>query len=439
MIRTSGMSDIRGFLAATLFMAQFFYLWVTIEPFPAETASAAAEGGSSLFNQVVSLLLFASAICYVALSPLKKLVLQPRPLIVLLVIWILLAALFSAERVESLKQLILSCIIMLNASVFLLLPRSEEQFAKMIMAGLFVMLGLAYFGVMFKPLVAIHQFSSELGDEQLGNWRGHFAHKNVASAAMLVSGFFGLYLKDKGYHLAGWLILVLSVFFLMHTGGKTSTAMFPMILLIAYVFEKIKWLRVPIAVGGVLTINFLTVGAALIPSVYEFISSLGIDASFTNRSDIWRLAVGAMADRPLIGHGLHGYWLTDALVNNDTVENWSPRAFNGHNAWVDALINLGVIGFLLVFIWILVLPLLYIRRISQQNLYTPVVRLYVRIWLYGLFGGALESVFFETGSLLWFSVMMALFGLRLQALAVPVPYDDAPSLAFASGSIGVTR
>ncbi|MBX8828517.1 O-antigen ligase family protein, partial [Ochrobactrum sp. SFR4] len=79
--------------------------------------------------------------------------------------------------------------------------------------------------VMFKPLVAIHQFSSELGDEQLGNWRGHFAHKNVASAAMLVSGFFGLYLKDKGYHLAGWLILVLSVFFLMHTGGKTSTAM----------------------------------------------------------------------------------------------------------------------------------------------------------------------------------------------------------------------
>ncbi|MDT9165621.1 hypothetical protein RSW31_24395, partial [Escherichia coli] len=67
------------------------------------------------------------------------------------------------------------------------------------------------------------------------------------------------------------------------------------------------------------------------------------------------------------------------------MENWSPRAFNGHNAWVDALINLGVIGFLLVFIWILVLPLLYIRRISQQNLYTPVVRLYVRIWLYGLF------------------------------------------------------
>ncbi len=436
MDRISGMSDIRGFLAATLFMAQFLFLWVTVEPFPAEISSA-AESGSNLLNQLAALLLFGSAVCYLAFSPSRKLVLQPRPLMILLFIWLIVAAIFSAERVESLKQVVLSGILLLNASVFLLLPRSEEQFARMIMAGLFIMLGFAYFGVIFKPLQAIHQFSSELGDEQLGNWRGHFAHKNVASAAMLVSGFFGLYLKDKGFRLAGWLILFLSVFFLLHTGGKTSTAMFPMILLIAYVFEKMGWLRLPIAVGGVLVINFLTVGAALIPSVYEFITSLGVDASFTNRSDIWRLAVGAIADKPFIGHGLHGYWLTDTLVNNDTVENWSPRAFNGHNAWVDTLINLGFVGFVLVFIWILVLPLLYIKRISQRNLYTPVVRLYVRIWLYGLFASALESVFFETGSLLWFSIMMALFGLRLQALAVPVPYDRTPQSAFASGSIGV--
>jgi hypothetical protein len=32
----------------------------------------------------------------------------------------------------------------------------------------------------------------------------------------------------------------------------------------------------------------------------------------------------------------------------------------------------------------------------------------------------MESVFFETGSLLWFSCMMAIFGLRLQAIALPL-------------------
>lgn len=406
-------------LAAALFMGQFFYLWVTLDPYVPEE-SVSVDPGSNLLNQLVAITLFGGMIFYVIISPLRKLVLQPRPLIMLLLACLLLTGLFSPQPVVSLKQFVLSGILLFNASVFLLLPRSEEQFCKLMIAGLFIMLGFAYFGVLFKPLQAIHQYSVALGNELVGNWRGHFTHKNVASAAMMMCSCFALYVKDKGFYLSGWLLLLLALFFLVHTGGKTSTAMFPLILLIAFIFEKIALSRWPIVLGGVLAINFLTVGAALLPAVYGFIESLGIDPTFTNRSDIWRFAVRAIADRPFLGHGLHGFWLSETLLNNDTVENWSPRAFNGHNAWVDTLINLGVIGFILIFIWVIILPLWYIRRISQNNSYSPLVRLYVRIWLYGLFSSALESVFFETGSLLWFSIMMAIFGLRLQTVAIPV-------------------
>ncbi|MDM7850196.1 O-antigen ligase family protein [Pseudochrobactrum kiredjianiae] len=408
----------KNIFPATLFILQFLYLWVSVDPY-VEVNANGSENTSSLINQFSVLLLFTGVIYYIRISPLKGLILQPRVLMVLLILWMVLAAWFSNERTDSFKQVILSLILLINASVFLLLPRSEEQFAKMVMAGLLIMLGFAYFGVLFKPLQAIHQFSTELGDEQQGNWRGHFAHKNVAAAAMLISSCYGLYLKDKGFRLAGWLILFFSAIFLTHTGGKTSTAMLPLILLIAFVFERIRWLRWPIVVGGVLLINFLTVGAALIPAVYDFLESLGIDASFTNRADIWRFAVNAIADKPFLGHGLHGYWQTERLINNDTVENWSPRAFNGHNAWVDALINLGVVGFVLIVIWVIFLPLIYIRRITKRNLYSPLVRLYVRIWLFAVFSSAMESAFFETGSLLWFSCMMAIFGMRLQAFALP--------------------
>ncbi|MBX8800668.1 O-antigen ligase family protein [Ochrobactrum sp. MR28] len=406
-------------LSIALFMGQFLYLWVTVDPYVTVTLDG-VDRGSSLFSQLAALTLFGGSIFYICTSPQRALVLQPRPLMIMLLLWLLLAAAFSTEKIDSFKQVILSGILLLNASVYLLLPRSEEQFAKLVIAGLLIMLGFAYFGVIFKPAQAIHQFSTRLGDAQVGNWRGHFTHKNVAASVMMLSSCYALYLKDKGWRLVGWSLLILSVLFLTQTGGKTSTAMLPLILMLAFVFERIRWARWPLIVGGVLLINFLTVGAALIPAVYEFLESLGIDATFTNRAHIWRFSVGAMIDSPVLGHGLHGFWQTERLINNDTVENWSPRAFNGHNAWVDALINLGIVGFVLIAIWVIFMPLIYIGQISKRNLYSPLVRLYVRIWLFAVFSSAMESVFFETGSLLWFSCMMAIFGLRLQAIALPL-------------------
>lgn len=413
-------TDTRSRLAAALFMAQFLYIWVTVDPYVAASSSIVSDSAPNLINQIASIVLFCGALWFAVTSPLKSLIMQPRTLLILLMLWLALTTMFSATPLVAFKQLILACILLINASVFLLLPRSEQQFARMVSIGLLIMLAFAYFGVVFKPMQAIHQFSTELGADQVGNWRGHFTHKNVASVAMLIASCFGLYVKDRGFWISGWLIVFLSVFFLVHTGGKTSTAMLPLILLVAFIFEKFALLRWPIALGGVLAINFLTVGAALLPPVYEFIESFGVDATFTNRSDIWRLALRAIAEHPILGHGLQGFWRTDAIINNDTVESWAPIAFNGHNAWVDALINLGFGGFILLAIWILFLPLVYINRIFKQNNYSSLVRLYIRIWLYGLFASSLESVFFENGSLLWFCMMVAIFGLRLQAVAGPV-------------------
>ena len=416
----SGLGGTETVLAPVLFMAQFLYMWVTVDPYVEISVSIAGSGASSLINQLAAMSLFCLSIIFITQSPVKALVLQPRGFMIVLLLWLIVTTVYAVIPQTSIKQLILVCITLVNASVFLLLPRSEEQFARLICAGLLIMLGFAYFGVFFKPLQGIHQFSTELGNDQVGDWRGHFAHKNVAAGAMLMSSCYGLYLKDKGLRFSGWLIVILSVYFLIHTGGKTSTAMLPAILIIAFVFEKFGLLRWPIALGGALTINFLTVGAALLPPVYKFIESLGVDPSFTNRADIWRFAAQVISERPFFGYGLQGFWRSDVVVNNDTVENWAPLAFNGHNAWVDALINLGAIGFILMIIWVLVLPLIYVNRIFKQKKYTPVVRLYIRIWLYGLFSCSLESMFFENGSLLWFSVVVAICGLRLQAVAEPV-------------------
>ncbi|MGO4816696.1 O-antigen ligase family protein, partial [Cupriavidus sp. 2MCAB6] len=111
-------------------------------------------------------------------------------------------------------------------------------------------------------------------------------------------------------------ILCLSFLFLINTGGKTSTAMLPAILLLAWVFEKVRFLRIPIVIGGVGAFNIFAIGAAVFRPLGDFINELGIDATFTNRADIWRFAVSELADRPLTGYGFKGFWQTSELVHS---------------------------------------------------------------------------------------------------------------------------
>jgi O-antigen ligase len=57
-------------------------------------------------------------------------------------------------------------------------------------------------------------------------------------------------------------------------------------------------------------------------------------------------------------------------------------------------------------------------------------RLYVRIWMFGLFSSCFESTFFGNSGPLWFTMLIAVFGLRLQAYAnlVENPEVDATGL-----------
>ncbi|MDW4736196.1 phosphoenolpyruvate carboxykinase (ATP), partial [Escherichia coli] len=59
-------------------------------------------------------------------------------------------------------------------------------------------LALAYLGVALWPQLAIHQASEIREPMNAGLWRGHFAHKNVAAAAMVLISFAGLYLYGTG-------------------------------------------------------------------------------------------------------------------------------------------------------------------------------------------------------------------------------------------------
>ena len=77
-------------------------------------------------------------------------------------------------------------------------------------------------------------------------------------------------------------------------------------------------------------------------------------------------------------------------------------------------------------LWLLWLPLKDVGRADAAGNDPALTRLFTRIWLYGVFSACVESLFFQSGSLVWFFMLIAVFGLRLQGRATLVAGADAP-------------
>ena len=413
---------IRVRVGTMLFMATFLFFWITTTPFIDLTGAAVLDpsaGNSNRLNQIVSLALFAGMFAYGLAHPMRGIILQPRPLLTVLYIWFLFVSAISAYPMFGIKGTVLAVMVTINASIYLLLPASERHFAKMLGIGTLFMLTVAYYGILFKPTLAIHQASELREPMNAGLWRGHFPHKNSAAAAMVIAAFFGLFVMNVWSRVAGLAIVVLSFNFLLHTGGKTSTAMLPAIVLLAWVFERFRFLRIPIVIGGVGLFNLFAVGSAVFKPLSDFVTELGIDATFTNRADIWRFAFTALAEQPITGYGFKAFWQTSELVNSGgSIETWAVAAANGHNSYLDIALTTGFPGLLLTVIWLLVLPLRNIARLAPAVEHSHLTRLYIRVWLYTIFNAGLESLFFEGGNLLWFTFLFSLYGLHLQSRAV---------------------
>lgn len=408
-------------LGPPLFVATLLFYLITLTPFidlSAANAGDPAADKSNTINQIVFLGLTASLWLTAISSPVRHLVVRPRSLLIVTLLWFALVSAISAHPDIALKRVVLASLTIVNAGIFLLLPRSERQFAGMLARCCLGTLALAYLGVALWPQLSIHQASEIREPMNAGLWRGHFAHKNVAAAAMVLMSFAGLYLYGTGRRIVGGAITLLAVVFLTHTGGKSSTAALPGILVIAWIFERWRAIRIPMVFLGIAAFNVITIGCSVSPAMRELVASLGIDPTFTNRIDIWRVGTAAVADRPFTGYGFQLFWQTDEMVYKaGGGASWAVGAFNAHNAYLDAAITTGIPGLILTLVLLVWLPLRDVSRAETRGNDPALTRLFSRIWLYGVFSACVESLYFQSGSLVWFMLIVSIFGLRLQASA----------------------
>jgi O-antigen ligase len=407
--------------ATALFCATFLYIWVSFRPFPDLTFmdQAAAPGvASNLANQIAALAMLSLLVGYVLACGRHSLILRPRVLLFLIFAWLLAVSLPSPDPLFAVRRLAMAAIVCTAASVMLILPRNERHFAAMLAACTGLVLALCYAGVILFSRYAVHQFTDELEPLLEGDWRGLYSHKNTAGTVMVVAVLFGLYVTRVLGPLVGLPIVLLAGIFLVFTGSKTSAAMLPATLALSFLVVRLRYARALLVVGSLACVWTLTIGSALSERIAAFVKSLGVDPTFTLRSEVWSLALEHIPKKPWFGYGYQSFWRNTDLMHGFREEfSWAVNAVNAHNSYLDLLLTAGIPGTLLMMVFLVALPLRYIGQAERNGGSRRLTELFTRIWIFGLLAGCLESILFDTIGVVWFSMLMAIFGLRLQARA----------------------
>lgn len=408
------------------FVCAFSLTWITLKPFGnlADAEALLLSTGREVPTYICFALL--SGFCLFQLTQKERRALRflMVPSFAGLGLWIALSCVMSQDISVSLKHGILCGFVALTTACLFLLPRGRLHLATLLAAAAAVLLALSYFGVIFIPQFAIHQ-ATDLGEPSLaGSWRGVFAHKNAASAVFSMIAFIGIYVARAGRTVEGLLICALSVVFVAFSGGKSSSMIGGLTLIVSIfaVSQNFRLTAILAILAPLLALNALGVGSVLSSSLASISASLPLDSTFTGRTDVWKFAIANIPSHTLFGHGFSAFWNTEAIrVAAADSGSWVGEAAHAHNGYLDAALAMGFPGVALTLWAFVIQPLADLRRAMRMGANPALVLMLSQIWLFGIYLSSVESFFFDRADPVWITFLFAVFGLRFIACCKTSP------------------
>jgi O-antigen ligase len=331
--------------------------------------------------------------------------------------WIALSVILSLDPSTSLRRFVLMlCVSAVTASL-LLLPRTQTELRRWLVVAILTLLAVCYLGVILAPNLSVHLATDAQEPALAGDWRGVFGHKNMAAAMMAMLLFLGIYVMRAGSWLAGAIAVGLAFVFLLNTGGKSALALCFAVLVLTSLAVRIRslWFRAVILLTPLLLINLFGIGSVVNDNLAAVARNLPFDASFTGRTDIWTFGLQAAQLRPLTGYGFAAFWGSSAVQNLPQGMEWAATAAHSHNGYLDITLAMGLPGLALLIAVIVIAPLRNFHAADLGGNQGPLTTALLRIWLFGLYLSSVESFFLDRSDPLWFTLLVAVFGLHYLA------------------------
>jgi O-antigen ligase len=413
--RQQVMDVVRG----SAFIGALLLGWVSLHPF-------ADLGDQSLKdlttgNETLTYLAFGSMALLTAalvmrddMQGLKTLV---SPGFVLFGAWLMVSVLLSLDPATSIRRVTLTICVIAVAAAMMLLPKSQTELARWFGIAALVLLVVCYLGILLAPDFSTHLATDAQEPQLAGDWRGMFGHKNVAAAMMAMMVFLGIYVMRSGAVLAGMTIIALASLFMFKAEGKSSLALIVVVLTLTWLTSLVRsfWLRVVILLTPLLILSLFTIGTVMSDRLAEMAKLLPIDTSFTGRTDIWTFAIQSLQDRLLTGYGFAAFWGSSSMQNLPEGMEWAQTASHSHNGYLDTALTMGLPGMALLIAVLVIAPLRNFHVADRGGNSGPLAMVLLQIWLFGIYLSSLESFFLDRIDPIWFTFLLAVFGLHYLA------------------------
>ena len=389
-------------------------IFVSFEPF----ADGSSVEGGNLVNQIGFLLIGAASIWMIAtLSEVARTALL-RPAWIALALVLLFAVARADDPASSFRAALFSAIVVLAGGTVLSALGSREDLGGWLVFTAGTTLAFCLVAVFLYPSVGVHD-GSGYESQHAGLWRGVYAHKNIASYVTGAFVVFGLFAARAGRPIAGLAVAAVALLFTMQAGSKTVLGVLPAAIAIAWLASRFRngLLRATIVTVPVAALMLATVGAALSPALNEILQSIAPGTTFTGRLDLWKFTAEQIAREPQ-GYGFESFWTTPRVTGlEQPIElSWDVRKIvHGHNSYLDAIIAFGRWGALVVFWIVLVRPVWHFANLpaARDGMAGRLAQFHVTLWLFCAMGACLESFFLRRADPVWFTMVLALFGLQI--------------------------
>ena len=268
------------------------------------------------------------------------------------------------------------------------------------------------------PLVASARHGAgEIDPALIGNWRGLYGHKNIAGAVSAITAILFLFTRTGRGNWIGIVIAFAACVFLAMTHSKSSAG-FLAIAVLAGLAYRIGWrdglsraiVAAAITAGTCAAIAFVLLDADAIAKFLED------PDEFSGRVAIWFAELRYIADHPFLGAGFGTF--TDSgsqsPLHNYIGASWVDAVSHGHNGYLQVLVTIGGVGFILTMLAAVIAPLARFWALDRPDGdgFKPML---MALFVFAILHNFMESDFLEGDSATWVALLLAIAALNTGA------------------------
>jgi exopolysaccharide production protein ExoQ len=408
----------QSLLPALSFIALLLLIFVGLDAFsPPPLASQAGGAQVASHGDLARQFAYLSIAGFIGLAAVRRFglgALRALPVSMgLLLAWCLASALWAPQADVVLRRAGLEVVVVVS----LMLSVETVGAARALLLWRWLLAAVLVVNFISIPLIpAARHALGEIDPALVGNWRGLYGHKNLAGAVCAITAILFLFSKNGWRNWIGLAVAVAAGIFLAMTHSRTSAG-FLAIALVAGFLYRIGW-RDSLSRAILLALAALLVAAlagfALLDAD-RIAHALADPSEFTGRAAIWAAQLRYIADHPLLGAGFGTFTDTSGLspLHNYVSSSWVEAVAQGHNGYLQILVTIGGIGFVLTLLALLVAPARHFWALDLKD--DAVKPMLFALFVFAILHNFMESDFLESDSTVWASFLLMMAALNASA------------------------